>query len=180
MKRAFLAINPPPEVKETLFLKTLPLKEDFRKGAVKWVEKENIHLTLLFLGLIKETKKIEENLSQINFNPFEINLSRISYFPEDRRKARMIWARGEEIEELTSLFKKVKEKTGRSQEDFTLHITLARLKTWEMKKTPLEEIPYIEEDLDIQFPVTSFELMESKLKKEGPEYKVIKSFSAKT
>jgi 2'-5' RNA ligase len=62
---------------------------------------------------------------------------------------------------------------------FVLHITLARIREWEWKKIEPEERPEINEELDLIFTVESIEVMESELKRGGPEYTVIESHSFK-
>jgi len=52
---------------------------------------------------------------------------------------------------------------------------LGRLKQWEFQKQEIDEVPEIDETISVQFPVDSIEVMESELKREGPEYHVLES-----
>ena len=115
-----------------------------------------MHITLKFLGnvwdedlpdVLEETKKLA-----LKTSPFAVKLDKIDYFPSKER-AKYIFA------------------TGRKY-----HITLARLKQWQFRKTDLEDVPEIAEDIDIDFDVGSIEVMESALKRSGSEYTILKSF----
>ena len=55
------------------------------------------------------------------------------------------------------------------------HITLARLRQWEFNKIEPEEKPEINEDINLTFEVNSIEVMESELKRGGPNYIVLES-----
>ena len=53
--------------------------------------------------------------------------------------------------------------------------TLARIKQWVWKRIEPDERPDVERDLDLSFEVGSIDIMESKLKRSGPEYILLKS-----
>ncbi len=55
------------------------------------------------------------------------------------------------------------------------HINLGRIKTWEFRRLELEERPEVNEEISLSFEVNSIEVMESKLKKGGPEYDILES-----
>ncbi|MFH1894553.1 MAG: RNA 2',3'-cyclic phosphodiesterase [Patescibacteria group bacterium] len=55
------------------------------------------------------------------------------------------------------------------------HITLGRLKQWEFNKIELEERPQINEDISLTFEANSIDVMESDLKRNGPEYAIIET-----
>ncbi len=108
--------------------------------------------------------------------PFDVNLTRISYGPTDKQPPRMIWAVGEKSEEFASLKENLDKSLGSSENrEFTPHITLGRIRKWDWQRIEPEERPEINEDIDLQFPVNSIEVMESVLKRGGPEYTVLES-----
>ena len=55
------------------------------------------------------------------------------------------------------------------------HMTLGRLKQWEFRKIEPEERPEINEEINLSFEVNSIEVMESELKRGGPEYTILES-----
>lgn len=63
---------------------------------------------------------------------------------------------------------------------FNPHITLARLNAFEWRAIEPEERPEINENIELPFTVESIELMESVLKRTGPVYTILESFSLKT
>ena len=83
--RLFIAINLPKEVKDYLW----ELKEEFRElGKFNLTAKSKYHITLKFLGEIKEDKLVEikEKLSEIKFSSFETSLNKLGCFND-----RILW-----------------------------------------------------------------------------------------
>jgi len=181
-KKLFFAVNLPIVVKKELLSIRKELEDDLAKG-IKWVEEENLHITLLFLGNTKEDK-VDDIISateEIKQDFFKVFFSKLTYMPPEKEKARMIWVTGES-EELVVLQKKIERCMVPSfkrekDKDFLPHITLGRIKSWEFRKRPLYKIPEVEREISINFKPSSFELMESKQGKRGPVYKKIASFS---
>jgi RNA 2',3'-cyclic 3'-phosphodiesterase len=173
IKRAFVAIDLPKDVKEKLREKQEELKNLFEGDAVKWVKEENLHITLLFLGVVKDKEKTVEELSKIKEKPFLVELQDLLYFPEDKKDAKMIWVKVESQD-----LKSLAEKIGGSSE-ITPHITLGRIRRWEWQKISLELTPEIQEHLGLSFKVDSFFLIESKTRRTGPDYDIIKEFKLK-
>ena len=177
-KRLFIAINLPIELKRELFeMKkeiNSQLGEEYAKVKVfKWVEMENLHLTLKFIGEIGDGQipKIIENIENIvkSQESFEIKTEKICY--DNEKQCQLIWLTTEKSRNLENLAKNFDEK------NYSGHITLARIKKWVFKRIEPEERPSISRDFDKKIPVKSIELMESVLKKTGPDYKIIKSFN---
>ncbi len=180
-KRLFFAIKFPSFVKDELSLKTEELRAIFGKK-IKWVEKENFHITLLFLGSVRE-EKVKDIIflaNKVKYNPFYIALKKISYFPLEKENARLIWVTGDG-EDVFYLNRNLQEKVFQKnleekEDDFLLHITLGRIKKWDFQKLPLSMIPEVEEDVNISFKVEYFYLIESKLSKFGASYKTVAEF----
>lgn len=156
--RIFIAINLPEYIKKKL----ADYQSKWPDLPARWIKKENLHITLEFLGdttdeelldVLKNTKELAEK-----HEPFFINLNKIIYGPP-KGAPRMVWATGEKIKEF----------------DLSPHITLARLKTWELRQIEQEERPDINEDINLSFEVSSIEIMESELKKGGPIYTILES-----
>jgi len=72
--------------------------------------------------------------------------------------------------------------TGERVKEFNLspHITLGRIKTWQFRQIEPEERSEINEDIDLDFEVNSIEIMESQLKKTGPDFTILESCPLKS
>ncbi|MGM0438879.1 MAG: RNA 2',3'-cyclic phosphodiesterase [Patescibacteria group bacterium] len=186
MPRTFLAINLPVETKDLLANKQKDIRLNFDRNPLKWVKRDNLHITLAFLGSVdkEKIKKLSEDLKSIDFFKFSILIDDVRYVP-NRREAKMIWATGQS-EDVEKLKKEIDQvlinadylKYTPDSRDFKLHVTLARTRSFEFKKQSIEQIPLLEDEfVNSEFEVSSFEIMESKLSKGGPQYKIIKSFN---
>ena len=178
LKRVFFAIKINPEQIPEVLTYQKQIKELFSEE-VKWVSEENFHITLHFLGSVKE-EKITDIISQaekIKHPCFSINFLKADYFPPDKKRAKLIWVEGEskEAEKLNNKIKK-EFSLDKDRPSFIPHITLGRIKQWALRKRPLEEVPDIKEDLSVTINVDRFYLVESVLKKTGAEYKELKMF----
>ena len=168
--RIFIAINLPDNIKEKLsqFHYDLPLR---------WTRKDNLHITLIFLGycsdqdLGKVCSIVKETTAK--HSCFPMKLDKICYGPKAAMPPRMIWALGEKREELSKLIKDLGKSLEIESKEFYPHVTLARIKTWQWKQIEPEERPEIEKDISLNFKVTSIDVMESKLKREGPQYVIL-------
>ncbi|MFH1325593.1 MAG: RNA 2',3'-cyclic phosphodiesterase [archaeon] len=175
MKRIFVAIELPEHVKAKLFKKFDNLPRDLFIG--KKTEKENLHLTLKFLGWIDEDK-IEETknkLKKIKFGRFFGKIGDIGFF-DNENHIRFIWV---ELlaKELDELQKKVSAALPEffDEKGFSSHITLARVKSVPNKKRLMEETGKINfKKLD--FEIRDFVLMKSEIISKNRKYKVIEKF----
>ena len=173
LQRIFLAINIPLEIKKEL----LEYKKKWPELPARWTARDNLHVTLVFLGntSVKELEDVQKIVSNVaaNHAPFTLSLSQITYGPTEKQP-KMIWAKGDESKELLSLQQDLAKVLGRKEENsFSLHVTLARLNAWEFKKIEPEERPHIEEEISLKIPVHTIDIMESRLKRTGPEYHII-------
>jgi len=177
MARIFIAISLPNEIKEELEDIKQNLVNSFPDGvglAVgKWVKKENLHITMLFIGdadenrIVEVSQKIKEAIEgQVSF---KIKINRVGLGAKEKGIPRLIWAEVGESKELESIAKKL------GSPNFKAHITLARIKAWQWKQIDPEEMPNVEQDLDIEFETKSIDIMESKLKRTGAEYSLLES-----
>ena len=93
--RLFIAIDIDDEVKNALsnLQKQVQNQVDIRKNDVKWVNPENIHLTLKFLGEVKDDKVpglcniIKDVAGQ--FENFDLEIQQLGYF--GGKSARVLW-----------------------------------------------------------------------------------------
>jgi len=181
MKRIFIAINLPSEVKSKL----IKLQEELALYLpyVRWTKLENLHLTLVFLGWLEEekikegcqiTKEVVEEIE-----PFALTLAGLGVFPEPRRP-RILWVGvgGDSILKHLNqaLFRKLTQTNFVLDErEFTAHLTIGRIQ----EQKPSKEAIFfaINKFKNTEFgkvEVKSLEVMESILRREGPIYRVIK------
>lgn len=162
--RIFLAINLPEDIKKAL----VSYQEKWPELPIRWTRENNLHITLEFLGYISDDEllKIFQNTRELTskHEPFTITLNKICYGPPKKMPPRMVWVMGGKVQEL----------------DFLPHITLGRIRTWDFKKIEPDEMPEVNEDIDFSFDVKSIEVMESVLKRGGPEYTILESCQLKS
>jgi 2'-5' RNA ligase len=172
-KRLFIAVNLPEQLKGEIFerlLKRLPRQD------VKAVEKENLHLTMRFLGYLnseaeEELKKKMLSLSEMM--AFVVSLEGIGEF-----HGRVLWIgvkKGKE--ELEEIAKRIAKLIGGTEEDFSAHLTICRNKLLKRKDFSGLAERLGKENFFGEFRAESVELMESKLSPSGPKYSV--AFSVK-
>jgi 2'-5' RNA ligase len=182
--RIFIAINLPEEVKKTLS----SYQSMWPELPVRWVKRDNLHVTLIFLGyltdeeIVETCKIVSETASR--YLSFIINLKKICYGPPKKLPPRMVWAEGEKSKELGKLQSDLENSllatpnSGLRKTEvrpYTPHITLGRIKAWDFRQIEPEERPEVSEEIDLNFEVISVEIMESQLRRGGPEYTVLKS-----
>lgn len=157
--RIFIAINLPEDIKKRLTF----YQEKWSELPIKWTKRDNLHITLEFLGYIAKEELLEicQNTRKLasKYKPFTITLNKVCYGPLKKVPPKMIWVMGEKIKEFNLL----------------PHITLGRIKTWEFKQIEPEERPEINEEINLNFEINSIEIMESVLKRGGSEYTILQS-----
>jgi 2'-5' RNA ligase len=127
MIRLFVAIALPAAVKEriTMLAGGVP-------GA-KWIDRENMHLTLRFIGEVPEDRlaDIHHGLSRVRQPSFAVSLAGIGYFKQGRNPT-VLWVGVERNEALQQLHDKIelalqREGFEADPRRYSPHITLARL-----------------------------------------------------
>lgn len=183
--RVFVAINLPTEIKKELSA----YSEKWLDLPAKWTAKDNLHITLEFLGALtdEEIGEVCVAVKEVaeKHESFSLNLTNILYGPPKKMPPKMVWAEGEVSEELSVLREDLENAlTERvrfvpENRTFAPHITLARISAMEFRAIEPEEVPEINENIDLQFTVESIEVMESVLKREGPIYEILESHQLK-
>lgn len=159
MLRLFTAIEIPEDVKGdiTALYTDIP-------GA-KWVKESNLHITLNFLGDVRENElgRLTNALSIIEFKPFNLTLSGAGFF-----KKGALWIgikKSSPLQELQSELKDVITLCGIEQDNrkYKPHLTVARLKKGSVEPFMLRAGAYRSRS----FKVDNFSLYSSELRREG-------------
>ena len=177
MLRLFIGIETDEGIKD--------IASDFRAHAepmlqsCRWVERDNIHLTLRFLGECRDSQitELEAALAAAlrNESVFSAFTNGFGVFPSHRR-ARVLWLGVKNNTRFLGLYSVITEHLAAlgfppEERDYRPHITLARLRT--SQKIPaglLKRGP----DLAHEFEVKAVTLFSSVLTVNGPKYEVIK------
>lgn len=187
--RTFIAIELPENIKTSL----KNIQDELKKcGAdVKWVEPENIHLTLKFLGEIEENQleainqAIEETAK--NKPKYLITLSGLGVFP-DLKRPRIIWIGIKDQNNATKLItEELEEKLEKinipkEERKFLGHITIGRVKSGLNKDKLAEKLETLNIDLakDMGFIADKITLFKSTLGPKGPAYETLKEVTLNT
>ena len=188
--RAFIAIELPEDIRKALAQLQNRLKSC---GAdVKWVEPNNIHLTLKFLGEIDDTQfnKITSILQNFlaSANSFSAVISSIGAFP-NINSPKVIWIgidKGDnEVKVIAKSLENEIKNVGIAMEDksFSSHITIARIRSTLNLGKLVKELKILESDFSLQvrgFDVTKITLFKSSLTPKGPIYEILKEVALKT
>lgn len=179
--RSFIAIELPGEIKSDLAQLGDRLM-DARHPFVKWVDVENIHLTLKFLGnvAVNQITEITEAMREAirGVSPFRLEISGLGAFPR-MEQPRVIWVGiSGETDKLSELQRRVDSKLVRlgfagENQSFVPHLTLARVRDGAassdrgdlgrlLASTKFESKGHI--------TVNSINLMKSQLTPDGPIY----------
>ncbi|NLZ38703.1 MAG: RNA 2',3'-cyclic phosphodiesterase [Firmicutes bacterium] len=176
MSRIFFALTLPEEIKTSLLAlrKGLTIKPN----AVKWVEKENLHLTLHFVGDV-DNARIPQLLQKAaaaaaGTAKFTVSVEGVGVFPSLYRP-RVVWAgikKGQA--EVIALAQALKQTLGSAQKQpLSPHITIGRIRSG--KQLAIE--PFLQREAQFYagtFEVSSFTCFTSTLTRHGPIYRIIK------
>lgn len=181
-KRLFLAINLPAKIKDELVKKQQEIERMFGEECpIKWTRKENLHMTILFIGSVEidNISEIIYNIEEVlkkNERIIEISFREIDYAPSLEAK-RMVWLFGEKEDALENICKNISRGLGiKPDVKFIPHITLGRIIKWRFNRIEPEEVPEINIDFKFNLKTGTIDLMESELKRGGPEYTILKTF----
>lgn len=181
MIRSFIAIKISPNEE---FIKAFHvLKNQFITEKINWVDKQNLHLTLKFLGnLSYETiQNIKCELKKIqSIPPFLFQIAGIHLY-KDIHTPRIIYSEITSAPELYTLSKEIDNCFNKldlvsRKKKFSPHLTLGRIKLLKGKSN-LELVLHDLRKLYFQkIECSEFILFESKLTPSGPIYKEIEIF----
>jgi 2'-5' RNA ligase len=179
MPRLFLAIPLPWEVKQTLSEAAEQVKSQMPHSRVSWVQPEQYHITLHFLGDIDEEleDRLISELKAGNYpKSFQLTLKEVSAFP-DKKHPQTILVKTTVHSFAIELYKKTGGILANlgfelDRRPWAPHITLGRVKVQsEVLKPDLISIP------EQNFRIESFVLMASTLTQEGSFYDIVEEIN---
>ncbi len=184
--RVFIAIDTGEEIRKGLAdLQTeLQSKADIKKSDVKWVNPENVHLTLKFLGEIKDKDVVEvcNKTCEVagRHKDFKLNVESVGYF--GGRIARVLWVGiGKGCENLLELQKDLEQHLDSAgwpaeERQFSGHLTLCRIRN-PKAGVELAQISQAYKDFRLgSFPAESVRVYQSQLTPSGPVYTVLGNY----
>jgi 2'-5' RNA ligase len=181
--RLFFAVNLAPEIRERLAEVQKPL---VATGAdVKWVEISNLHVTLKFLGEVRDDKvpAIIAQAAEASrlARPFSIALAGLGAFPSERAP-RVVWAgMTKGVQEMSALAQGLEaplEELGFKPEGrpFSAHVTLGRVRSFSGRDALARALQAGRECEIGEMAVEKFALMQSVLGRGGPQYSIVQEF----
>ncbi|MFZ5955130.1 MAG: RNA 2',3'-cyclic phosphodiesterase [Nanoarchaeota archaeon] len=176
--RCFISINLPEECKKEVIKLQNKLKEK-NLFIGKYTEKDNLHLTLKFLGEISEEKmKIVENkLDKVRFEDFELRFEKLGFFSPHLIGIVWISALGEGLFDLQKNIDLKLSDLFPREERFMGHLTIARVKDTQDKMLFMKELKAMKLN-KIGMKMDKFYLMKSELTNAGPKYKILRVYEA--
>ncbi len=179
--RAFIAIEVSDEVRDNL------LKAQERIGnkaaKIKFVERENFHVTLKFLGEIDEAtaEEVKKSLAEIakKHKKHRVRVKGVGVFPNPSY-VRVIWAGIENDEGIKAIAADVEREMRRlgfkREKDFVAHITIGRVKFVKDKAELAMALKELANEDFGEFEVNAIELKKSTLTPKGPIYETVARF----
>jgi 2'-5' RNA ligase len=179
--RAFISAELPNDLKKMITAATAGLREI--ESGIKWVEEQNLHLTLKFLGWVEE-KDIDKMLrlaeeSAKGTGSFKLKLAGMGTFPEGK-SPRVIWVGitegGERLKEIAEKLENQLSQAGfRSEErEFSTHLTLGRVKDKKGVDLVKEKMKESKDQVFGELVVDHINIMKSTLTPKGPIYEIVK------
>lgn len=181
--RLFWAVNLPIEIKRKL----ASLQASLRTTSlnVKWVEQQNLHLTVKFLGNVDGSRvgKITKAVNEVSAGTgsFDLALSGLGFFPGPRRP-RVVWVGVQgEVDKFRLLHGRVGKCLATlgwapDNQSFSPHLTLGRLRTPLDGEVLVSKVNEDRSDWNVgDINVSSIDLMKSQLTPKGPIYQILES-----
>jgi 2'-5' RNA ligase len=185
--RCFIAIDIDEQIREGLsdLQSQLQSKVDIKKSDVKWVKPEAIHLTLKFLGEIKDEQLVDvcnavKDVADRHRN-FELRVETVGHF--GGKSARVLWVgAGHGCEELLQLQQDIDQQLAlagwpKEQRAFSGHLTLCRIRN---TKAGAKLAQVAEQYKDFKLGTVladKVRVYQSQLTPQGPIYTVLGSYN---
>jgi 2'-5' RNA ligase len=134
--RAFIAIEFPASLQESIFRQTARTRQNAGSEAARWVTQANLHLTLKFLGDVSQANLqfLNQMLSveAAKYPSFLLTVGGLGAFPSTRRP-RVIWVGVQVPQELRALQHSIETAAARlgyapEERPFSPHLTIGRVR----------------------------------------------------
>jgi 2'-5' RNA ligase len=175
--RAFIAIELPGPVRAALVSLQRQLAQ--AEADVKWVEEDNLHVTMRFLGEISEDQRqaIERLLGEVAGRTprLQLSLSHLGAFPS-ASSPRVIWVGvGQGSEALSRIAREIEEGLSalhlpREPREFAAHLTLGRVRSPRNRAQLSHRLKELVWKPPAPFEVAHLTLFQSTLTSSGPLY----------
>ncbi|NPA47707.1 MAG: RNA 2',3'-cyclic phosphodiesterase [Thermococci archaeon] len=179
--RAFIAIDVSDAVRDNLVKAQERIGS--RSAKIKFVERENLHVTLKFLGEIDETtaEDVKKALADVarRHRKHRVKVKGVGVFPNPNY-VRVIWAGIENDDGIKAIADDVEREMRRlgfrKDRNFVAHVTLGRVKfVRDRAELAMALRDLASEDFG-EFSVDAIELKKSTLTPKGPIYETIARF----
>jgi RNA 2',3'-cyclic 3'-phosphodiesterase len=175
MPRLFIALELPENIKAAL--------ASLGQGGirVRWIPREQIHLTLAFIGELPtdQYRLLNKILDQVEFYPFEGRVGDLGFFGKESHP-RVLWVALDGGEDLYKLQQEIIQQLKRHNipfdaKNFKPHITLGRAREERSPKSSARELiqNFLQQGIYLDhstFQINSFTLFSSKLTPDGSVY----------
>jgi 2'-5' RNA ligase len=185
-KRLFAAIKIIPD---SHFISVFEeMKQRLRHEKIKWVETNNLHLTLKFFGEtpLERIPRITTALGNAvnRSSSFQMKVEKTGIFGS-RYDPKLVWAGISDVDPLIGLEKDIMKQLMKigfreNRGNFVPHLTLGRIKNLQDKKLFQNIIADFWEESYQEIVVEKLYLFDSILQKTGPVYSVVKEFQLKS
>ena len=184
--RVFIAIEIDEKIRKALadLQDELQGKADIKRSDAKWVNPENIHLTLKFLGEIKDEQVVDVcNITgdvASRHKSFELDVESVGHF--GGRSARILWVgTGQNRDKLLQLQQDLEQQLDlagwpRETRKFSGHLTLCRIRN-ARAGVKLAQLAREYENFKLgTMPADSISVYQSQLTPKGPIYTVLGNY----
>ena len=178
--RAFIGIALPEQVRASL----RELQQELNQAGadVKWVEPEQLHITLKFLDEISEEqqRQVQEALKRITQHTpaFQVGLRELGAFPS-LNDPRIMWVGVDEgrsqVVQLAEAIEQDSRALGLKKEDrrYSAHATIGRMRSPRGARDFIERLHTIQWNPPTSWQASSITLYHSVLASDGPTYAVL-------
>lgn len=172
--RAFISIDLDPRIIDAI--KPFQAGIEATKAQMTPVKPAQMHISLKFLGEIgdEQAAKVSAMLDGLGGGPFDVPISGTGAFPS-RNFVRVVWV-GAQCDRLDALADRLLdelEKLGFAREEFTGHVTVARIKNVTDRKKLSEVLDeWATKEFGVQ-KATAIRLKKSTLTPQGPIYETV-------